>query len=186
MTIEIMIVDKKSDLNIYKERNESATSSCCEPSPSKADEAPVISSCCAPTTSTSCSSTTTPKEESEKEKLAKRVQAINFNEWVSTYILFPVVKLRLTLNLQVPTVFMLSNRAMADLRGSAFSSKHMYFFNINSSMLYYAIALIKIVLLIPDRLTFVFLMHIHPQVSATPQVILMQKHMTEDDDAYQK
>lgn len=74
-----MIVDKKSDLNIYKERNQGAEASCCGTS----DEKEAASSCCAP--SASCCSTE--KAPSKEEELAKRVAKIDFNEWVSKFFL---------------------------------------------------------------------------------------------------
>ena len=76
---EILIVDKKSDLNIYKERNQGGgESSCCATVEDKS-----ASSCCAPAASCCSTSTSAEKMGSEKEDLAKRVANIDFNEWVS-------------------------------------------------------------------------------------------------------
>ncbi|CZR59545.1 related to arsenic methyltransferase Cyt19 [Phialocephala subalpina] len=88
MVSEILIVDKKSDLNIYKERGqEESSSSCCETSTSKHKEQ--ASSCCAPATSC-CSSTTGATKADDKQDLAKRVANIDFNEWVSSYSIYAV------------------------------------------------------------------------------------------------
>jgi hypothetical protein len=73
-----MIVDKKSDLNIYKERNQGVEASCCGIS----DEREAASSCCAP--SASCCST---EKAPLQEELTKRVAKIDFNEWVSKFFL---------------------------------------------------------------------------------------------------
>ena len=76
---DIVIADKKSDLNIYKERNQGEEEpSCC----TTAEKEPA-SSCCAPSTSCCSPSTSAEKMKSEKEDLAKRVANIDFNEWVS-------------------------------------------------------------------------------------------------------
>ncbi|KAE8452951.1 hypothetical protein EG329_012138 [Mollisiaceae sp. DMI_Dod_QoI] len=85
---EIIIVDKKSDLNIYKERGQDdGSSSCCEIS--TAGPQAQNSSCCAPPAS--CCSSTSEKAKSENEKgLAKRVADIDFNEWVSSYSIYAV------------------------------------------------------------------------------------------------
>jgi hypothetical protein len=83
MKSDILILDKKSDLNIYKERNQGETASCC----GTADEKEPASSCCAP--SSSCCSTE--KAPSKEEELAKRVAKIDFNEWVSKYSLLLVI-----------------------------------------------------------------------------------------------
>ena len=72
-------MDKKSDLNIYKERNQAAEeSSCC----GTAEQKEVASSCCDP--ASSCCGTE--KAAGGKEDLAKRVADIDFNEWVSKYL----------------------------------------------------------------------------------------------------
>jgi len=84
---DILIVDKKSDLNIYKERNQGGVeSSCCG-----TEEKEQASSCCAPAASC-CSSAE--KSSSEKEDLAKRVAKIDFNEWVSKSTLIPKILLQ--------------------------------------------------------------------------------------------
>jgi arsenite methyltransferase len=80
-----LIVDKKSDLNIYKERNHGEeVASCCGTAEKK--EPAANSSCCAP--AATCCSASSEKVSSEKEELAKRVANIDFNEWVSECILF--------------------------------------------------------------------------------------------------
>ncbi|KUJ06559.1 putative UbiE/COQ5 family methyltransferase [Mollisia scopiformis] len=83
---DIMIVDKKSDLNIYKERGQEDTSSCCDTSVVKPQAE--SSSCCAP--STSCCSRSGNAEVDGKKELAKRVADIDFNEWVSSYSIYAV------------------------------------------------------------------------------------------------
>ncbi|KAF8855484.1 putative UbiE/COQ5 family methyltransferase [Acephala macrosclerotiorum] len=85
---EILIVDKKSDLNIYKERGQEATSSsCCETTTARPKEQ--NSSCYAPATSCCSTATETAKAKS-KENPAKRVANIDFNEWVSSYSIYAV------------------------------------------------------------------------------------------------
>jgi len=69
-----MIVDKKSDLNIYKER-------------AQQDEGG--DSCCAPKEAASCCGTAESVSEKEKKESAKRVKEIDFNEWVSKSHLIP-------------------------------------------------------------------------------------------------
>ena len=85
---DILIVDKKSDLNIYKERNQSGEESCCGTA-----ESEPASSCCAPSASC-CSTSNSAKMSSEKADLAKRVANIDFNEWVSTSSPVPKISLR--------------------------------------------------------------------------------------------
>jgi hypothetical protein len=65
-----MIVDKKSDLNIYKER---------------VQEGEEGDSCSAPkeTASSFCGTAEGMSKDKEKEESAKRVDEIDFNEWVS-------------------------------------------------------------------------------------------------------
>lgn len=79
-----MIVDKKGDLNIYKERGEEAD--CCGPSKEKSEENAAESSCCG--LSDSCCSTSNEWKQSKvsKKEMADRVKDIDFNEWVSMYI----------------------------------------------------------------------------------------------------
>jgi arsenite methyltransferase len=79
-----MIVDKKGDLNIYKERGEEAD--CCGPSKEKSEENAAESSCRGP--SDSCCSTSNEWKQSKvsKKEMADRVKDIDFNEWVSKYI----------------------------------------------------------------------------------------------------
>jgi hypothetical protein len=82
---DILIVDKKNDLNIYKERNQgSGESSCC--GTAEKEETASISSCCAP--AASCPSTSAEETKLDKADLAKRVANIDFNEWVSKCFLF--------------------------------------------------------------------------------------------------
>jgi hypothetical protein len=82
---DILIVDKKNDLNIYKERNQgSGESSCC--GTAEKEETASISSCCAP--AASCPTTCAEKPGLDKADLAKRVANIDFNEWVSKCFLF--------------------------------------------------------------------------------------------------
>jgi SAM-dependent methyltransferase len=82
---DIMIVDKKSDLNIYKERvYGESSSSCCATITNKNGETIEASSCCAPSNGTSKN---TKVDENSKVELAKRVENINFNDWVSKYCL---------------------------------------------------------------------------------------------------
>ena len=91
MRTDIMIVDKKSDLNIYKERGQEAeASSCCAPSSDSGAETKT-SSCCAPAASESpcCGSSAT--KDSTQEAALKKVANIDFNEWVSKYII-PIQK----------------------------------------------------------------------------------------------
>jgi arsenite methyltransferase len=65
-----MIVDKHSDLNIYKERvQDEEEASCCAPKAT-------ASSCCSTAESFKSS-------QASKEETAKRVEEIDFNEWVS-------------------------------------------------------------------------------------------------------
>jgi arsenite methyltransferase len=83
--IDIMIVDKKSDLNIYKERVDGeSSSSCCATITNKNGETIEASSCCASSNGTSKN---TKVDENSKVELAKRVENINFNDWVSKYCL---------------------------------------------------------------------------------------------------
>ena len=70
---DILIVDKKNDLNIYKERNQgSGESSCC--GTAEKEETASISSCCAP--AASCPSTSAEETKLDKADLAKRVANI--------------------------------------------------------------------------------------------------------------
>jgi arsenite methyltransferase len=78
---EIMIVDKKVDLNIYKERDgEDRAAACCVPA-SKAEEKEPAS-CCAPS-STCCSN-------DRVTDASKAVADLDFNEWVSKYHRCPI------------------------------------------------------------------------------------------------
>ncbi|KAK0116567.1 hypothetical protein ONS96_012425 [Cadophora gregata f. sp. sojae] len=80
---DVLIVDKKSDLNIYKERVPAG-----EIGTSKAAESG--SSCCAPATSC-CGADANTKNESESAEIrAKRVADIDFNEWVSSFSIYAV------------------------------------------------------------------------------------------------
>lgn len=79
-----MIVDKKIDLNIYKERDgEEPVASCCVPS-LKA-EPKTVASCCAP--SPSCCSTEPGVNTENLKEASKTVADLDFNEWVSEYYL---------------------------------------------------------------------------------------------------
>jgi arsenite methyltransferase len=80
-----MIVDKKSDLNIYKERVDGeSSSSCCATITNKEGEKNAAASCCAPSDSTDKDAKV---DENSKIELAKRVAEIDFNDWVSKYCL---------------------------------------------------------------------------------------------------
>jgi arsenite methyltransferase len=77
-----MIVDKKSDLNIYKERVDGeSSSSCCATITNKEREKIEASSCCAP------SNGPAKVHDRSKAELANRVASIDFNDWVSKYYL---------------------------------------------------------------------------------------------------
>lgn len=75
--LDIMIVDKKMDLNIYKERNGEDVS-CCSSTTQAPTAAPETSSCCG------SSKVAAPKEETQDE-WKERIMKIDFNEWVSKY-----------------------------------------------------------------------------------------------------
>jgi hypothetical protein len=79
-----MIVDKKIDLNIYKERHgEQLAASCCVPSlKTKTNEEPA--SCCAPSSSC-CSTEPEANTEAKTKETLKKVGDLDFNEWVSKY-----------------------------------------------------------------------------------------------------
>jgi hypothetical protein len=77
-----MIVDKKSDLNIYKERDGGeSSSSCCATITNNEGEKTEASSCCAP------SNGPAKVDDNSKAELANRVAKIDFNDWVSKYYL---------------------------------------------------------------------------------------------------
>ncbi|KAH6722607.1 putative UbiE/COQ5 family methyltransferase [Leptodontidium sp. MPI-SDFR-AT-0119] len=80
---DILIVDKKSDLNIYKERSSSSEGNAVESKNSG-------SSCCAP--ATSCCGTGVSKNgnAASEDTNSKRVADIDFNEWVSSYSIYAV------------------------------------------------------------------------------------------------
>ncbi|KAH7356426.1 putative UbiE/COQ5 family methyltransferase [Rhexocercosporidium sp. MPI-PUGE-AT-0058] len=80
---DILIVDKKSDLNIYKERSSSNESGATE---SKSLE----SSCCAPATSCCRPEASGDSKVDSENTMAKRVADIDFNEWVSSYSIYAV------------------------------------------------------------------------------------------------
>ncbi|KAH7407966.1 putative UbiE/COQ5 family methyltransferase [Cadophora sp. MPI-SDFR-AT-0126] len=78
---DILIVDKKVDLNIYKERVRVSEGATDEMKDSQ-------SSCCGPVSS-SCGSKAS-DDEKTAEALAKRVADIDFNEWVSSFSIYAV------------------------------------------------------------------------------------------------
>src|SRR5947208_7101425 len=88
----IIIVDKKGDLNIYKERGENAD--CCGPSKGKSEKNAAESSCCG--SSDSCCSTSNESKQSNvsKKEMAGRVKDIDFNEWVGKYMYCPLFYVR--------------------------------------------------------------------------------------------
>ena len=79
-----MIVDKKIDLNIYKERNgEQPVASCCVPClKTKMNEEPA--SCSAPS-APCCSTEAEANTEAKTKEVFKKVRDLDFNEWVSKY-----------------------------------------------------------------------------------------------------
>ena len=82
---DIMIVDKKSDLNIYKERVDGeSSSSCCATITNKEEEKIAAASCCAPSNGTDKDAK---MDKNSKAELANRVANIDFNDWVSKYCL---------------------------------------------------------------------------------------------------
>jgi hypothetical protein len=98
---DIMIVDKKSDLNIYKERVDGEpSSSCCATITNKEGEKIATSSCCAPSNGT-CKDAKV--DDNSKVELANRVANINFNDWVSKYCLIILI-LRLSLTVMTRLV----------------------------------------------------------------------------------
>ncbi|KAL2073833.1 hypothetical protein VTL71DRAFT_11159 [Oculimacula yallundae] len=81
----ILIVDKKTDLNIYKERAPAS-----ESNTAGEDTKDVGSVCCAP--AVACCGTNPPDNDKvgSEEALAERVADIDFNEWVSSYSIYAV------------------------------------------------------------------------------------------------
>ncbi|PVH81874.1 putative UbiE/COQ5 family methyltransferase [Cadophora sp. DSE1049] len=81
---DILIMDKKSDLNIYKERVPSSESAAVE---AKDSESP----CCGPITSCCGTKASSEGNAESAETLAKRVADIDFNEWVTgSYSIYAV------------------------------------------------------------------------------------------------
>lgn len=81
---DIMIVDKKIDLNIYKERQgDEPTASCCVPSVTAGTKTEG-ESCCVPSSSCCSVEQSTNKGYQTKEPL-KKVVDLDFNELVSTF-----------------------------------------------------------------------------------------------------
>lgn len=90
MDIDVVIVDNKADLNIYKELSQDGqSSSCCSTTDSNPDGA--VSSCCSTTklqSESGISSCCTTAKLNEKEEMNERevldaVEKIDFNEWAS-------------------------------------------------------------------------------------------------------
>ncbi|KAG4427106.1 hypothetical protein IFR05_017411, partial [Cadophora sp. M221] len=80
---DILIVDKKSDLNIYKERSSSSENKAVESENSG-------SSCCAPTASFCGSEVVGDEKIAAEGAVANSVADIDFNEWVSSYNIYAV------------------------------------------------------------------------------------------------
>lgn len=94
---DVVIVDKKADLDVYKELSQyGQSSSCCSTTDSNPDRA--VSSCCSTTKSQSESGTSSccttaklnEKEEMKEREVLDAVEKIDFNEWASSFSIYAI------------------------------------------------------------------------------------------------